>query len=346
MINRLSTRNFTVLRKADVAFSQNLNVIVGENGTGKTHLIKLLYSVLSAYSMARSSTRPLKQVLAEKLLRVFMPDRLGRLATRTQGRARTTVDVHFDDKASDISFSFATNNRDVRIGKSGAFASDRPVYFPAKELLSIFPNFASLYSEYHLPYDETYFDTINLLGLPYAKGPRDSDPQNEVIGLIEDAIGGRIRLDPTGKAFHLLMKGETERKGNMEIDLVAEGWRKLGMLTQVVLNKALRDKGYLFWDEPEANLNPKLIHVVARAIFKIATESKIQVFVTTHSLFLLRELELLSMQSGKERQVRYIGIRASGEIDQGDSSVALKTVSALDAEVAQADRILCVGRPA
>lgn len=140
------------------------------------------------------------------------------------------------------------------------------------------------------------------------------------------------------------MKGEAERKGNMEIDLVAEGWRKLGMLTQVVLNKALRNKGCLFWDEPEANLNPKLIQVVAKAIFKIATESKIQVFVTTHSLFLLRELELLSVQLGGKSQVRYIGIRENGEIDQGNSSVALKTISALDAEVAQSDRILSAGR--
>jgi len=346
MISRLVTENFTVLRKANVTFSPNLNIIVGENGSGKTHLIKLLYAVLSAYSLAKFSNCSLRQALAEKLLRVFMPERLGRLTTRMQGRARTTVAIGFNGRGSDIRFSFATNSKDVSIESSGMSmpVPGRPVYFPAKELLSIFPNFASLYSEYHLPYDETYFDTINLLGLPYMKGPRDADPQNDVIGLIEDAIGGMIRLDPTGKSFHLLMKGEAERKGNMEIDLVAEGWRKLGMLTQVVLNKALRNKGCLFWDEPEANLNPKLIQVVAKAIFKIATESKIQVFVTTHSLFLLRELELLSVQLGGKSQVRYIGIRENGEIDQGNSSVALKTISALDAEVAQSDRILSAGR--
>ncbi|WP_281258757.1 hypothetical protein [Avibacterium endocarditidis] len=43
----------------------------------------------------------------------------------------------------------------------------------------------------------------------------------------------------------------------MEIPLVAEGLRKLAMVARLVATGTLLDKGCLFWDEPEANLNPK-----------------------------------------------------------------------------------------
>lgn len=343
MIKRLKAKNFTVLRDVDVLFSPDLNVIIGENGSGKTHVIKLLYSVLSALASGENEKATLKQRLSEKLCRVFMPLRLGRLTTRAQGRVRTEVSVSFDDKAQDVQFSFATISSEVTVGKSGRGISDRPVYFQAKELLSIFPHFLSLYGDFNLPYDETYYDTMKMLGRPYPRGRHVSKFEG-LISLIEDAIGGTIRLDTEGKSFHLLMRGEDERRGNMEIDLVAEGWRKLGMLTQVVLNNSLKNGGCLFWDEPEANLNPKLIKVVAKAIFNIATKSKIQVFVTTHSLFLLRELEFLSMSEAKGKSVRYIGINADNRVDQGDSSMALKVITALEAELEQSERVLSVGR--
>jgi DNA repair ATPase RecN len=43
MLKTLSIKNFTVFSDVALAFSPGLNVIVGENGTGKTHLLKLGY---------------------------------------------------------------------------------------------------------------------------------------------------------------------------------------------------------------------------------------------------------------------------------------------------------------
>jgi len=47
MLNNLTVKNLTVFPEIQLQFSQNLNVIVGENGTGKTHLLKILYSALA-----------------------------------------------------------------------------------------------------------------------------------------------------------------------------------------------------------------------------------------------------------------------------------------------------------
>ncbi|WP_310604165.1 AAA family ATPase [Anaerosporobacter sp.] len=42
-INYIKIKNFTVFKDTEINFSKDINVIIGENGTGKTHLLKLLY---------------------------------------------------------------------------------------------------------------------------------------------------------------------------------------------------------------------------------------------------------------------------------------------------------------
>ena len=140
----------------------------------------------------------------------------------------------------------------------------------------------------------------------------------------------------------MIVNDSGKQKGDMEIELVAEGWRKLGMLTQVILNRALRNQGYLFWDEPEANLNPKLIRILAEVIFRLATESesKAQIFVTTHSLFFLRELEFLAQKAKDQKAIRYFALGQNSQIEQSDSSTGLSVVTALEEEISQSLRIL------
>jgi AAA15 family ATPase/GTPase len=47
-IKRLTLKNFTVFEKIQIPFTLGVNVIIGENGTGKTHVMKVLYSACQA----------------------------------------------------------------------------------------------------------------------------------------------------------------------------------------------------------------------------------------------------------------------------------------------------------
>ena len=47
MITELNLRNFTTFEKLDLSFSPKINVIIGENGTGKTHALKAAYALCS-----------------------------------------------------------------------------------------------------------------------------------------------------------------------------------------------------------------------------------------------------------------------------------------------------------
>ena len=47
-IQRLCLTDFTSFRSADVTFASGVNVFLGANATGKTHLMKVLYATLKA----------------------------------------------------------------------------------------------------------------------------------------------------------------------------------------------------------------------------------------------------------------------------------------------------------
>ena len=81
MLDSLEAKNFTAFPDARLRFARGLNVIVGENGLGKTHLLKLPYAVMavSAEEGRRSNGRQpakalLRTRLAEKLVGVFRPE--------------------------------------------------------------------------------------------------------------------------------------------------------------------------------------------------------------------------------------------------------------------------------
>lgn len=48
-IERLKLNNFMIFDELDIQWSPNINVISGENSTGKITLLKILYSSLSKY---------------------------------------------------------------------------------------------------------------------------------------------------------------------------------------------------------------------------------------------------------------------------------------------------------
>lgn len=345
VLKNMHLENFTVFEKASFSFGKNLNVVIGQNGMGKSHLLKLGYSYLSVcadQNRRNTSMAPTKQILQKELSKkmqgVFRPDYTGRLVRRRPGRGRCDVKLGFSDASTDCSFNFSSNSKtEVNIDVlPEKWSRETPVFLPTRELLTLYPGFVSLYETAHIPFEETYRDTCILLGAPLAKGPREHQIR-QLLQPLEDALGGSVSLESSGFYLH------TE-DGKMEINLVAEGLRKLAMLARLIATGELLAQGFLFWDEPEANLNPAIIKKLAPVIFSLA-RSGIQVFIATHSLFLLRELQLL--QNGADfhgLDIRYIGLKQN-EAEGAVSAECKKNfedlsfIASLEEELAQAQKI-------
>ena len=169
-----------------------------------------------------------------------------------------------------------------------------------------------------------------------AKGPREKRIK-ELLVPLEEAMDGKVELDTVGR-FYLNIAGVS-----MEMHLVAEGLRKLAMIARLIATGSLIDKGYLFWDEPEANLNPKIIKLIAPTILHLC-QNGVQVFIASHSLFLLRELDiLLHRDEFKTLKSRFIGLHRGEdgvEVQQGDTIDDIGQIDALQEELSQSDRYL------
>jgi AAA15 family ATPase/GTPase len=151
-------------------------------------------------------------------------------------------------------------------------------------------------------------------------------------------MDGKVEVDVNGR-FFLHTKG-----GKVEAHLVAEGLRKFAMLARLVSTGVLLEQGYLFWDEPETNLNPRLIKVLALVIVDLAKQG-IQIFIATHSLFLLREISIITDMKKNGVPSRYFSLVASKDedvsrLEQGRTVDDLETLVLLDEDLEQSDRYL------
>ena len=52
-VKEISIENFTVFEKLKIDFSKGINILIGENGTGKTHLMKMMYAPFSQGKQSR-----------------------------------------------------------------------------------------------------------------------------------------------------------------------------------------------------------------------------------------------------------------------------------------------------
>lgn len=108
-IKKLTLENFTVFKHLDIDFSEGINVFIGQNGTGKTHVMKTIYSACQA---ARKDIS-----FSNKLVRVFKPDDLsiGRLARRRVGNVNTRIKVVSDGATIKAAFSYKTKKWDAEV---------------------------------------------------------------------------------------------------------------------------------------------------------------------------------------------------------------------------------------
>ena len=245
--------NFTVFEDITIPFSKGLNVLVGENGVGKTHIMKLAYAACQASKHDVS--------FSQKTTMLFRPDQssIGRLVNRNKnGNNTAKVSVESDTAKIGMLFSTKTKKWDAEIKTEEKWEKQMSdltsVFIPAKEILSNAWNLDAAVKMGNVEFDDTYLDII--------------------------------------------------AAAKLEFNLVAEGLRKIALLWQLIKNGTLEKGSVLFWDEPEANINPKYIPVLAELLIMLERE-EVQIFVSTHDYFLSKYIEV---KRKEDSNVQYISL--------------------------------------
>ena len=280
--------HFTAFESLNLQPSRGINVFVGTNGTGKTHLMKVAYAACDATRKG--------ECFADKLTRVFLPagGKLGRLAKRRRGGVGAFAEVKIGKAKVRTEFSSRTTRPEDAQERPPKQAPDvNSVYIPVKEMLANAPGFRSLYAERAIHFEEVYSDLLDRAYLPLQRGAPD-DERGRLLGKLRGQLRGSIH--ERGQVFY--WKGSD---GTLEFSLLAEGLRKLALLWLLIQNGTLLEGSVLFWDEPEANLNPTLQATLVGVLLELQRLG-VQVFIATHDYVLLKQLDL---QQEKKDKVQY-----------------------------------------
>ncbi len=351
MIAGIEIENFTAFGNLDIPLSPRINVIIGSNGTGKTHLLKAIYALAMASqptSTAENSKKEADEKLTQELMRVFSPgeSRIGALRARgTTGAARLCLRSGDESR---IGISFNSNSKRVRVERDASWeAQSRPVFIPTKEVLSLVRAMQDADHDratVEKIFDDTYLDLAALLANPgfeeeaaiLSEDPRLSNIARKLVAL----VGGRyrwtndggFRFEPGGykeradpersraKAARMyqdssVLRFVPKRGKPLSSSMTAEGYRKVGVLHRLLCNGSINpgSTGILLWDEPEANLNPALMKEVVQALLELSRNGQ-QIILATHDYVLLKWFDLL-MDRSKEDHIRFHAIWRHSDTD-------------------------------
>lgn len=254
-INNVRLTNITVFKNLDLNMSPGINIIIGENGTGKTHLLKMIYYTYSDK----------KYILEERYIRKY------------------------DDLNEIDSFVSITYNRNEICSMGIDIKNDRsnnekePIYIPVSEMLSHSKGFLALYSKYKMPFEPTEIDIISNAELPETR--EVSELNGKLLDIISNIIDGEVVYE--NDTFYILKKDGFK----IEFSVEAEGLRKFGLLFKLIRNGLIENGSVLLWDEPEANINPELIPVLVDILLELQREG-VQIFISTHSYNLAKYFEV------------------------------------------------------
>lgn len=286
-LTRVKIERFTAFEQIEIELSPNINVFIGENGTGKTHLLKVVYAACDV-----SKT---KGSFSAKLLATFLPfdRRLGRLVYRTPKSTRCNIEVHRGRTRLKLGFSnHAQDPGDAKIlGKERWIGSPiESAFIPVKEMLANAPGFRGLYGLRDIEFEEVYADILDRAFRPVLRGTPDAR-RRKLLKILQRDIEGRV----IRKEERFFLKN---RQGELEFTLLAEGMRKLALLWLLIQNGTLLEGSVLFWDEPEANINPSRVRTLIDILLELS-RGGVQIFLATHDYVLLKELDL-QMKPGDE----------------------------------------------
>ncbi|MBK8264907.1 MAG: AAA family ATPase [Nannocystis sp.] len=291
MLTRIELSNLGPIAALDWQLGPGINVIIGENDTGKTLLLKMLYAcVRSAEAYRRGDdARTVRQILDDKLTWTFQLPTLGDLVSKAQDDP-LNVRLRGRVEASDLEMDFQFT-RKAKKGVGELTTNVPPIkstslFIPAKEVLSLIAAIKESRQAQKFGFDDPTYDLVLALERAPSRG---TPPFGDARGKIEELISGRV-IEKEGVW--------TFQRGNHHypVAITAEGVKKIAIIDRLIVNRSLTGSSVLFVDEPESFLHPSAL-VRFLDILHALSKSGLQVVLATHSLTAMRKIVALSRGS-------------------------------------------------
>lgn len=256
-------------------FCDGINVLIGENGVGKTSLLKMIYA---AAQWSIKQTNPGK---TKRLLQFFSNSLRDSEALKNADNKEGYCYYKVSD--GEHSFEDSLSHNGIFHYEDWLGLNIQSVFIPTTEMLSHSKGFLAMNEKYNMPFDGTQIDIIVNASLPETR--EIPNTMKVILDKISDVIDGTVIQEED--SFYVVKKDGRK----VDFSLEAEGLRKLGLLWKLIRNGLLERGTILLWDEPETNLNPELYPLVAEILLELQ-QNEVQIFVATHSYNFAKYLEI------------------------------------------------------
>ena len=292
MLNRIKLTNFGPLSALEWLDLGPINLVIGDNGSGKTFLLKAIYSALRTLEDYKrgDEQRSAAEILAEKLYWTFQVEKMGDLV-RKGADGPLTCQVTLDDHEFSYSFGKTTIKQISTLENHVAPLASHSIFLPAKEVLSLQQIILKSREQDKLfGFDDTYLDLARALRQPTTKG-RNYPEFAASRSRLENMLGGVIEYDQASGRWQFV----TGRQ-RFPIGVTAEGIKKIAILDTLLGNRYLDTRSIVLIDEPESALHPtaisKLLDIVA-----LLAGRRLQFFLASHSYFVVKKLFLIAQEN-------------------------------------------------
>lgn len=274
-IDNIRLKNITVFDELKMDFSKGINIVIGENGTGKTTLLKMIYA---ACEWSNETTNKDK---AKNIVSYF-----------NYGKKDINLLKSYDRKDAYSVFEATSENIkfELTLSHDGIFQLDKwpqldikSIFIPTTEMLSHSKGFLAMNQKYSMPFDATQIDIIVNAELPETR--EVSELNQKLLDEISKVINGEVIYE--NDTFYVVKNNGMK----VEFSFEAEGLRKFGLLWKLIRNGLIEKDTILLWDEPEANINPELMPVLIDVLLELQ-RSGVQIFIATHSYNLAKYFEI------------------------------------------------------
>ncbi|MDP3874867.1 MAG: AAA family ATPase [Methyloversatilis sp.] len=295
MIDHIKLDNFGPLSKIDWPKLGRINLIIGGNGSGKTFLLKSIYSCMRTLEEYKrgNEQRSASEILADKLYWTFQAEKIGDLVSKSADAPLSST-LTIDKRDFSYSFGKDTSRQITGLENHVPPRESNSVFLPAKEVLSLHQIILkSREQDKVFGFDDTYFDLAKALRYirPNGKkGGKNFDEFAKSRAQLEDILGGVIKYDePSGRWLFV------EGRHKFPIGVTAEGIKKISILDTLLGNRYLDTNSVVLIDEPESALHPTAISHLLDIVATLADRG-IQFFMASHSYFVVKKLFLIAQE--------------------------------------------------
>lgn len=274
-IDNIRLKNITVFDELKMDFSKGINVIIGENGTGKTTLLKMIYAA------CEWSNETIDNDKGKNIFSYF-----------NYGKKDVNLLKSYERKDDYSVFEATSENTkfELSLSHDGIVQLDKwlklgikSIFIPTTEMLSHSKGFLAMNQKYSMPFDATQIDIIVNAELPETR--EVSELNQKLLDVISKVIDGGVIYE--NDTFYVVKNNGMK----VEFSFEAEGLRKFGLLWKLIRNGLIEKDTILFWDEPEANINPELMPVLIDVLLELQRNG-VQIFIATHSYNLAKYFEI------------------------------------------------------